>query len=297
MADKKYSNKNALPAGYNLGSFQIGHILGSGAFGITYFAKNQYTNKKYAIKELYPSSIASRNIDGTVSTNTDLEYEEAIFRFKLEAATLKKLNHPNLVKLHDHFYANGTSYIVMEYQSGYNLKHHIIAGHGGPNGGVKQFCDFFTPLLHSINYLHKIELLHRDIKPQNIFVAPKEQPILLDFGSSIHCPKLGIKPDEIQYSPRYAPPEQIKDGTLGQWSDTYSVAAVMYYSITKKEPPSAIEKDYFYTITRTLSNYAKEYPHALIRIILDSLSNNFTIRTKSVSEILNIVSKYTSAKT
>lgn len=295
MAKNKYNSLSySLPTGYNLGSYQIGHILGYGNFGITYFARNRHSQHKFAIKELYPSHSATRNKDGTVSTTSDLDYEEAVKRFNLEASVLQRLDHPNLVKLVDHFHANGTSYIVMDYQSGYNLKHHIEAGHGGPNGKLEQFCDFFYPLLESIEYMHSKGLLHRDIKPQNIFVAPGNQPILLDFGSTVLCPRDGVTPPDIQYSLPYAPPEQVADQTLGHWSDTYAIAAVMYYSLTKTLPPASNSSNYFSKMVETMKKFESSVPSPLFRVILSSLANDFKVRNKSTQSILEVVSKYRS---
>jgi serine/threonine protein kinase len=115
---------NALPAGYQLQEYTLKSVLGHGGFGITYLAADNNLGKDVAIKEYLPTEFAVRRDDSQVqprSTADNNDYEWGLDRFMKEAQTLGLFRHPNIVPVYRAFKANGTAYMVMEYQNGQSL--------------------------------------------------------------------------------------------------------------------------------------------------------------------------------
>ena len=105
----------ALPAGTELGAYRILRVLGAGGFGITYLDTDTAVGMEVAIKEFLPSAIAARSAEGAVqplSPAQAADYEWGLARFRDEAKTLAKLDHPNIVRARDFHEANRTSYVT-----------------------------------------------------------------------------------------------------------------------------------------------------------------------------------------
>ena len=115
---------NALPDGYKLHWYEIHAILGRGGFGITYLALDTNLNHEVAIKEFLPTDLAMRATDSSIHPISDDHTDTfgwGLNRFITEAQTLAQFRHPNIVLVHSVFEANGTAYMVMEYEKGESL--------------------------------------------------------------------------------------------------------------------------------------------------------------------------------
>ena len=109
---------HALPVGHQLGEYRIERVLGSGGFGITYYAWERHLNKPVAIKEYLPNEFALRTDTTTVrpkSTSDAADYQWGLERFLDEARTLARFDHPHLNKVHRFFEANGTACTEIQY--------------------------------------------------------------------------------------------------------------------------------------------------------------------------------------
>src|SRR5262245_1919628 len=118
------SRADALREGTPLHTYTLGPVLGAGGFGITYRAAEQFTERAVAIKEFLPAPIAQRAPDGVSVrplSRGSFDFGWGLERFRLEARTLIALKHKNIVPVLQYFEANGTGYLVMEYQSGATL--------------------------------------------------------------------------------------------------------------------------------------------------------------------------------
>ncbi len=236
-----------LPAGTVLRNrYMLGRVLGEGGFGITYIGRDMVLGLKVAVKEYFPTDKATRN--SLVSTNVDnfLGSQSGFFergkqRFLQEARTMAKLDRlPNIVGVRDFFEENATAYIVMEFIDGTTLSEMTKQ-----RGGVLpawELLHIIEPLFDSLSAMHELGLIHRDISPDNLML---EHGIikLLDFG----CAREAVDGDAtmtIMLRHGYAPLEQYQSssGAQGAWTDVYALAATIYYCITGKKPPQAMDR-------------------------------------------------------
>jgi serine/threonine protein kinase len=110
------THEHALKARTILNNYRIIRVLGAGGFGITYLAKDTKLGMEVVIKEYFPSDLAIRKDDSTIisrSSDTKEDYSKGMKRFKEEAQTLARFNHPSIVKILGYFEANHTAYFVM----------------------------------------------------------------------------------------------------------------------------------------------------------------------------------------
>lgn len=232
---------HALKPGDTIMEYVIERTLGGGSFGITYLARDENLDMPVAVKEYLPSDLALRAADNSVHTLGDAfneQFQWGLERFLAEARVLASFRHPNIVRVLRYFFANGTAYIVMEYESGESLKHWF------PRQGIltqASLLKLLFPLLDSLDVIHAANFLHRDIKPDNIYVRKDGTPVLLDFGSarSINSNR---DPTNI-VSPGFAPFEQYHSkGKQGPWTDLYSLAAVMYWLVSGTKPLDSLSR-------------------------------------------------------
>ena len=231
---------HALPAGHVLNEYNVERVLGGGGFGITYLARDANLQLPVAIKEYFPAELAER-VDGhQVCARGDVEDGQASFdwgleRFLEEARALASFRHPNIVRVLRYFRAQGTAYIVMEYEQGQSLKRWVPDHAPLSRDSV---LGLLAPLLDGLEAVHAVGFLHRDIKPDNICVRPDGSPVLLDFGSAR---RVSASSDLTQVvSPGFAPPEQYQtEGLEGPWTDLYSLGAVLYWMTTGRKPIEA----------------------------------------------------------
>lgn len=230
----------ALPAGYSLGEYRIEQVLGEGGFGITYLATDCNLGTRVAIKEYFPQSICARDDTHAlhVRRKTDPRYHQwfAMGRdlFVNEARTLARFKHHNIVRVLRFLEANGTAYMVMEYEAGQSLADYLQQ-HG--NRLTEQvLLRIFLPILNGLQTIHDGGMLHLDIKPPNIYLRTDGTPLLIDFGSA-HKITESAGGKEMALTPDYAAIEQYPSiGKAGPYSDIFSLGASMYRCITGKAP-------------------------------------------------------------
>jgi serine/threonine protein kinase len=227
---------NALPAGHTVQEYRIEKLLGAGGFGLTYLALDANLNLRVALKEYLPGDIAARGPDqsiGPLSPAVVDTFGWGKQRFLDESRTLASFRHPNIVRVMRFFEAHGTAYMVMEFVEGAALGEWIRPRQPLAEA---QVAALVGPLLDGLAVVHKAGYLHRDIKPNNIYVRDDGSPVLLDFGSA------RMRNTELTavVTPGYAPFEQYHtQGNQGPWSDLYAFGGVLYWMITGKPPVEA----------------------------------------------------------
>lgn len=229
---------------------EILEYLGRGGMGVVYKARQPKLNRFVALKLLAPEMSA------------DTKFAE---RFLREAQALARLNHPNIVTVHDFGEADGFYFLLMEFVDGANLRQLLREGRMKPEGAltiVPRICE-------ALQFAHEQGVVHRDIKPENILLDKQGRVKIADFGiakmmgaASLGVPPSGgsdatipdrLKPErqtnltaeQILGTPQYMAPEQMeRPQTVDHRADIYSLGVVFYEMLTgelplgKFQPPS-----------------------------------------------------------
>ncbi len=244
----------ALPLGTVLhGQYQVGRILGRlGGFGITYLCWDTALDIPVAIKEYLPRHLAQRGVDRKqVVADSD---DSSLFKFGLqefigEARIVAGFSHPNIVRVRTYFQENSTAYLVMDYYEGTTLE--AYARQRGGRLPEREATAILMLILDALRTeVHPKPCLHRDVKPQNIYLTRERVPILLDFGAA--RVSLGARSGSVNtvLTPGYAPFEQyLSEGERqgkrfreGPWTDVYGAAATLYRLVTGRQPPAATDR-------------------------------------------------------
>lgn len=242
--NEELEHRNGLPKNFQLNEYRIESVLGKpGGFGITYLATDTNLDLYVAIKEYLPSDFATREGVSTVyvKSSSDLEsFDWGLKCFTDEARVLARFSHPNIVRVLRFFQANKTAYMVMEYHEGECLTERLKRG----TIPEEELLSIVLPLLDGLEKIHNFGFLHRDIKPNNIYLRTDGTAVLLDFGSARYAVGQISRSVTSIVSPGYAPLEQY-DSSMeeqGPWTDIYALGAVMYFAISGEVPPSATRR-------------------------------------------------------
>lgn len=257
-----------LPIGFKLLEYRIEKVLGRGGFGITYLATDVHLNTKVAIKEYLPGDFACRTVDNSVTPRWPEDrdfYQQGLDGFLVEARTLATFRHPNIVRVARFFEAHRTAYMVLEYERGQSLKEwwtsHIHLTE-------IELLTLIQPLLDGLAMVHESGYLHRDIKPDNIYVRRDDGSlVLLDFGSA-RLTVGGQQELANALTPGYAPIEQYEGTQQSAATDIYALGASLYWMITGSKPPTAADrldasKQYRPAIELGAGLYSPEFLHAI----------------------------------
>ena len=229
------------------GKYLVGKVIGEGGFGITYIGFNMETDLPVAIKEYFPAELATRdttqgNIIQIFSGEAKDLYKEGLEKYLREARNLSMFSDlPGIVTVKDFFYENETAYIIMEFINGVSLKDYLtkVGGRMRHNEVTK----LMKPVLESMNKIHEVGIIHRDISPDNIMITKNKQVKLTDFGAARVFDTEDNKSITVVLKRGYAPEEQYRaKGNQGPWTDVYALCATMYRMITGVTPQEALER-------------------------------------------------------
>lgn len=241
-----------LPNGHTLHGYRITRTLGAGGFGITYLAEERALDRKVVLKENFPDSLCHRqsgslNVVLSAPENGDETFVWAHNNFMREARLLASLDHPNIAKVYSFFSAHQTSYYVTEFIDGKSFAD-VAQGYFARKFPISQeaLLGVMIRVLDALDYLHRRNLLHRDIKPDNILIDRSGFPILIDFGAARE--EYGDSDSSVVESQGFSPSEQsTPDGNMGPWTDIYAFGATLYYVLTGSCLPSCRQRDLFDT--------------------------------------------------
>ena len=238
-------NIYALKPGDKIQRYVINGILGSGGFGIVYSAYHQWLNYEVVIKEFFPQGLVVRKDEMLlpISSENSGIYLESLEKFQQECEVLLGLDHPNVVYVYDCFTHNQTAYMVMHKEVGCTLsdKENEHINSTGYRFSWQDLMPLLPPLFDGMAYIHSKGIIHRDIKPDNIYLQQKQMalPKIIDFGAV----KVKAKNFQSQYAPLtpgYAPIEQELDLNMtGNWIDVYSLAMTIIRMLSGQVPDSA----------------------------------------------------------
>jgi len=200
------------------GRYRVIRKLGTGGMASVYLAEDQELGRRVAIKLL---------------DERHAQDEQFVERFRREAESAAGLSHPNIVSIYDRGEAEGTYYIAMEYLEGTTLKELLIRR--GPTP-VRVAIDYARQILQALDFSHRHGIVHRDIKPHNVVVAPDGRVKVTDFGIARSGSSQMTEAGSIIGTAQYLSPEQAQGKPVHPSSDLYSVGVVLYEMLTGTVP-------------------------------------------------------------
>lgn len=215
------------PAINRIGRFHITRELGRGAVGTVYLGRDPIIDRDVAIKTFNAAAPAGKK-----------RVEQ---QFLNEARAAGKLGHPNIVTVYDAFSEGGMTYIAMEYLVGQELSKILDSGHRFTS---EEVASIGWKIADALEHAHQRGVIHRDVKPANIFLVGEHQPKLVDFGiarSGHKNPELEDAQETLFHqnllgTPNYMSPEQAMGEPVDGRSDVYALGVVMYEMLTGRKP-------------------------------------------------------------
>lgn len=285
-SNRSMSNTRCLKPGVILKErYKIEEVIGAGGFGITYRAWDPLLQSYVAIKEYYPSGIATRSADSSKVCvpvgQEQREYHRGRIRFLKEAQDVARFqSEPNIVSIYDYLEENDTAYMVMEYLHGCTLKQYIRE-HGGrlDTDHILHIC---LSVLDALAVVHKAGMIHRDISPENIFICEDLTVKLIDFDAAKQVYLDGEQTMSVVLKPGYAPPEQYaKKDKQGPWTDIYALGATLYFAATGEKPEESFGRVLEDTI-KPVCEVNPEIPRAMSQVIMRAMSVKIEDRYQTV---------------
>ncbi|WP_317932704.1 serine/threonine protein kinase [Halioxenophilus sp. WMMB6] len=288
----------ALATGTVLQQYRIESVLGYGGFGIVYKGRHLHLDEiVVALKEYLPQEISTREGCDVVplSNGEQDDYEAGLQRFLTEAKQLVAFNHhPNIVSCRDFFEANGTAYLVMDFENGVPLsdllKQRQLADEPFSEAEI---LAIMLPLLDGLATIHRKQVLHRDIKPGNIFIRHDTgAPVLIDFGAAKQDFSQHSK-SNAPYTIGYAAFEQVhNEGLLGPWTDLHAIGGVIWRIIKSANPPdvnirvNAIMRGQPDPMLTALATDTEAYSDAFLEAVAGCLCINEEDRWQSAEALI-----------
>ncbi|GAC1332529.1 MAG: hypothetical protein NVSMB28_29350 [Collimonas sp.] len=235
-----------MPKGTRLADFEIIGVIGEGGFGIVYFAFDRSLRRMVAIKEYMPGAFAGRGPDKKVVVRSQRHRETftiGLKSFIKEARLLAQFDHPALIKVYRFWEQNNTAYMAMRYYEGRTLK--SVVQNSPAQVTEAWLKSMLKPMLEALDAMYRVQILHRDISPDNIMIQKSGEAVLLDFGAARQIIGDMTHSLTVILKPGYAPIEQYADDAMmkqGPWTDIYSLSAVIYFAIVKTAPPTSVAR-------------------------------------------------------
>ena len=243
------NSQSMLPVGTLLqgGKYRIERHLASGGFGNTYVVTNTYFDETCAMKEFFMKDLNLRAQNEVTISMPDKRpfFEAHLHKFIKEAYRLRKLHNEHLVSVLDLFEENGTAYYLMDFIEGESLKARLNRqGHPMTEAEV---MPILRQALDVLEVVHREQIWHLDIKPDNMMVDRSGWLYLIDFGASkqLHTIDGRTLPTSSAFAltPGYAPLEQMEQNLrfCGPWTDLYALGATLYKLLTLQAIPTPQE--------------------------------------------------------
>ncbi len=223
-----------------IGKYEIRREIGRGAMGVVYEAYDPLIKRLVALKTIRPDQLAGEDAEAIVA------------RFRREAQAAGRLNHPNIVAIYDFGEEAGLSYIAMEFVHGRELKTSFEAGE---RFRLDDIVRIMTQILSALDCSHRQGVIHRDVKPANIFLLDDGTVKVADFGIA-HLETSNLtQVGTVLGTPSYMSPEQILGLPVDGRSDVFSAGVILYQFLTGERPFAG-------SSTTTMQKVLKEEPLA-----------------------------------
>lgn len=269
--------------GRTLGDYRLLRRLGSGGMGQVYLAEQLSLKREVALK-LIRFDVA--------------DAETAMKRFQVEAETVARLNHPNIVQIYQLGEANGFRFMVLEYVEGRNLRHYLERK-GPPDLPI--CLSIIRQVALALQKAHEVGVVHRDIKPENILLTRRVEVKVADFGLSrfftpqqpaLHLTQSGVTVG----TPLYMSPEQVQGHPVDHRSDIYSFGVTCYHLLAG-EPPFQGKTAFDVALKHVkeepppLAAFRPDLPPELVAMVHKMMAKRPEDRYQSVREILRDLSR------
>jgi len=258
--------------------YQIIKKIGDGGMAIVYLAKDTFLDRYVAVKVLRDEYIGDKDF---------------IARFHREAKAIASLIDPNIVNIYDYGVTDERSFLVMEYVEGKTLKQ-VISEQAPMNSQV--IAEVGCQICSGITKAHQKNIIHKDIKPQNILVDPNGIIKVTDFGIAQSVGISATQTNAVLGSAHYFSPEQARGEYIDHRTDIYSIGVVLYEMCTGKLPytgdnPITIALKHLQSEPTLPSKINPEVDKHLEHIILKALAKNPVDRYASAEEMLHDLEK------
>jgi len=253
--------------------YKIIDKIGGGGMANVFLARDIILDRDVAVKALRTEYIHD---------------QEFIARFDREAQSATSLSHPNIVNIYDVGEEDHLLYMVMEYVDGMTLKEYIQ--HYGPIE-VHEALDILKQITAAIAHAHANDIVHRDIKPQNILINSFGQVKVTDFGIAIALSATALtQTNSILGSVHYLSPEQARGGMATKKSDIYSIGIVLFELLTGRLPfsgqsPVSIALKHLQSNTPSVRRFNQEIPQSVENIVLQATAKDPFHRYESIYEL------------
>ncbi|MFX4261682.1 Stk1 family PASTA domain-containing Ser/Thr kinase [Pelotomaculum propionicicum] len=247
--------------------------LGGGGMAIVYMGRDTLLNRLVTVKMLRPEFTSD---------------EDFVKRFRREAQAVASLSHPNIVSIYDVGLEDNVHYLVMEYVEGDNLKNQIRELGVIP---VDRAVEIARQVSEALQHAHENNIVHRDIKPQNILITKGGRAKLTDFGIAREATTATLtQTDTIVGSVHYLSPEQARGDTADARSDIYSLGIVLYEMVTgvlpfRGETPIGVALKHIQESPAQPSSLNPSVPTGLERVINRCMAKNPTDRYQAAKDM------------
>ena len=280
---------NAMNMHKRAGRFYLTEKLGTGSNGTVFRGHDPVIDRDVAIKIL--------NASGNAADKKQREQQ-----FINEARAAGRLSHPNIVTIFDASSEGGTTFIAMEFLGGQDLKMMLAAGR---TFDFIETTDIIQRIADALAYAHEKSVIHRDIKPGNIFILTNNQPKVVDFGIARAPNRLldenqpanvTLFNNNILGTPNYMSPEQAMGKPVNAQTDIYSLGAVMYEMLTMQKPFQSNDIDKLlhqiaYKTPKAPSEINPGIPESLSRIVMKAMQKELSHRYQTAREMSDDLQK------
>ncbi|MHB1121169.1 MAG: serine/threonine-protein kinase [Ramlibacter sp.] len=254
-------------------------VLGKGAMGIVYEGRDPNLDRRVAIKTVKVENL---------SPDAAAEYES---RFRTEARSAARLQHPNIVGVYDSDRDGDVAFLVMEYIHGDDLKHHLD---GGERYSLEQALRMVDDLLSALDYAHRHGIVHRDIKPANLLIEASGRVKLTDFGvARIQDAGDATRTQGAMVGTlKYMAPEQVQGQKIDARADLFSAGVLLYQLLTDQRPfdgdnEFAIIQQIVGQAPRPPSSVNARLPAAIDAVVAKALAKDREQRYATAGEFAN----------
>ena len=242
-----------------IGRYEVIERVGRGGMGVLYRGRDPVLEREVAIKVMA----------GDFSTD-----ESARSRFFREARAAARLQHRNIVTIYEFAEDNGTPYIAMEFLRGQSLSQRLQTG---TPMTLVQKLDVVTQLLTGLHYAHEQGIIHRDVKPPNIWLNDDGTVKLLDFGIAKIAASTMTSAGSVLGSAFYMAPEQVAGREVDGRADVFAAGVVLYELLSRHRPfeaesPTAVMMKIINEDPQPLTKFCPDLPPALVAAVMKALS-------------------------